>query len=89
MIIFDAFISANQTGVFFGSVPVQVQQLSADPVKTSSGLTLIHAGSHDIFKQKGLCAEGRKLQSGQEHYSILLIPGQAVVLAEPSSFSGD
>lgn len=89
MIIFDAFISVNQTCVFFGSVPVQVQQFSADAVKTGSGLTLIHVGSYDIFKQKGLCAESRKLQSGQKHYSILLCPGQPVVLAKPSSFSGD
>lgn len=87
--IFDAFIPVKQTCVVFGSVPVQVQQFSADPVKIGSSLTLIHVGSHNIFKQKGLCAEGRKLQSGQKHYSILLCPGQPVVLAEPSSFSGD
>lgn len=69
--IFNAFISVNKTCVVFGSVSVQVQQFSADSVKISSGLTLIHVGSHDIFKQKGLCAEGRKLQAGQKHYSIL------------------
>lgn len=60
--IFDAFISVKQTCVVFGSAPVQVQQFSADSVKTGSGLTLIHVGSYNIFKQKGLCAEGRKLQ---------------------------
>lgn len=52
--------------------------------KTSSGLTLIHVGSLDIFKEKQLCAKGRKLQAGQKRYSILLCPGQPE-LSPPAS----
>lgn len=85
--IFEAHVSLNQTCVlvlfqfkFSSSLLIQLGPAASE---------VIHIGSSNIFRPKGLHTEGRQLQAGQKYHSTPLHPAWLAVLAQPCSFPGD